>query len=139
LRIYDIVLFVFLFNLSLSIVNELGITQAGVTSHAINGMDENQWVINEAENTKNIGTEPTSTGVNLQAVFSWMNAIYQYAILAVPKAISVLLNSTIGVYPLLITIGVPNIIAIPLSTAVYFIYIIGAYQMFSKTSFKDYQ
>ena len=140
MRIYDIVLFVFLFSLALSVVKDLNlfgnVENVGVNSPYVNGQYQYVWT---QEELKNVGRISNATSeVNIQAVFSWLNAFYQFALLAIPRIVIIFFNATIGVYWLIQAIGIPEPFALTLATAIYFIYIIGMYQMFSSKSFREY-
>ncbi len=142
MRMYDIALFVFLFQISLSIVYNLNITNTtmpvGLNSGYLDGIPIDTWARTEAEGIAPLANSPTSTAVNTQDVFSYLNAFYQFAILAIPKMASFLFNATFGLLPMMTALGMPDIIALPLTTIVYIIYVVGFYQIFSKSSMKEY-
>jgi len=139
MKIYDIVLFVFIFNLSLSIVSELGLLEAYVKPNYIQGMTYGEYVSKEMSDFKKVSEQATKQAVSPQAVFSWFNLVYYFVIVGIPKIINILFYSTVGVYPLMRIIGIPDVLALPLSSIIYFIYVIGLYQMLTKSSFKDYE
>lgn len=138
MRIFDIAMLVFMFNLALSVVNGLGITTIGLSGNALNGNEPNSWVSQEMSNIGTIAATPTSKGIDIQALFNYLGAFYQLALLAIPRLVIIFFNSTIGVGFLLMALGVPPVLAIPLWAAVEFIYFIGFYQMFAKSSFGEY-
>lgn len=139
MRIYDVVLFVFIFNLSLGIVANLGTVGAGASSSYVAGSTSESYINSQANSIASIGEAPTAQAVNTQNTFSWFNAAYQFVMLGISKIISIFWDSTIGIYWMLTgTLHVPIVLALPLSLLVYFIYTLGLLQLFTQRSFKEY-
>lgn len=138
MRIYDIALFVLIFNLSLSMFNQLGVFQVGVSSPYIAGKTINEWAMEKKETVGKIVEGGSSEKINPEAVLSWFNAIYKFTINAIPEFFQMIYDATIGVYPLLLTLGIPKVLALPLATITYLVYTAGLLQLFMRTGVRDF-
>lgn len=153
MKIYDIVLFIFLFNLSLGIVNDitpyLGIdveTNPGYyclewdeSGNCVSSVGAKAWVSDESGGPSSLVRDVSDTAVNPEATFSWLNAIYAFVFKGIPAMVRIIFSATIGVLPLMLSLHIPVIVAAPISAVVYLLYTFGLYQFILDRSIKNYE
>lgn len=158
MKLYSVALIFFLLNLSLAFVQEFNaevgfmpaFVGSGGTYYCTNfddqGNCEEGYSYNASEWTKRISGDPsgvitgvTDDDVDSSSEFSWWGAIYQFVFKGLPKIATVLFSATIGVLPMLTSIGIPLLIAVPISAVVYLTYVFGVYQLVTDRSLKNYQ
>jgi len=112
-RFYHIMAFVFAFNLALSLYANLGITTCPRPSFSPN--------------------IPHPSEINVTRTNMTQESYYANVLNAVTLFFNVFYDMTVGFYPLLIELGVPDVIASVLATIVYFLYAIALVQFFTKS------
>jgi hypothetical protein len=115
MKFYNIALFVFLFNLALSIVNSLNLTSAYA-------MPAEQW---------NLPTNVTYTGSGL----STATVLFGDFVKALAWFIDAFAKATVLLPELIKSFGFPDIIAWAIASAVWFVYLAGIIQFVSGRSF----
>lgn len=115
MRFYEVILFLFCFNLALSLFENLGIVPfkaQGLTFHV-----------------------PTPQELQIQG--GPIESLYYGNIFAaIVTFFKIVIDATVGVYPMLISLGVPAVVAAPISAIIYFLYSITFIQLIGKISLK---
>jgi len=140
MRIIDIALYLFIFNLAIGITNnminnfsELNLL-SGVTKYQINiGNSEN--LVSE---TRAAGQSISATETSLEAVFSFFNTVWKGFIVVVPMIIDFIYNIALGIINFGNIMGISLIITVPIQLIVWIIYGIGFAQWISGRGFKEY-
>lgn len=135
MRIYDIALFVFIFNLSLGIMNQMNVS----SSYSIQPVENLN--LEKITSYRNSATESMSQSSNiLSDAVNFITESVELVITGVPMIIGCIWDATIGFKTVLETLlGVPSILAIPLWIIVNLIYFIGIAQLITGRNIKDYQ
>lgn len=151
MRLYDLAMFVFCFNLAISYVNGTITPAFNTTDIPYNpgwmgtGFNSAETMENQSTEVKDMFTPPKEEkednflGIDLQAVFSWFNALYYYAVTAITKVSTFLWGATIGIKQQLTVLGVPESIADILQTMMWTVYFLGMVQYGIGRSFREYE
>jgi hypothetical protein len=141
MRVYDLMLVVFLFTLSLSIVYNIettyGLYGGGVSMDSIGGVTSKEYLSTEITGVTTLSEEATKQGI-LEQTFGWFGNFWRMVIGGIKTVIRVFWDCTLGLPNLLESIGVPSILAIPLGIAANLIYLIGMLQWMMGKSFKEH-
>lgn len=140
IRVWDISLFLFIFNLSLGFVSGLGILNGFNYSGVEYGGVSADVFANNSLNDLGMSVNKINpeTG-SLPAGFSYLNAAYQFIIVGIPTLFSIIINVIAGIYLIMTTIGVPAGFAFMIQTIVWIIELIGLWQLFTGRSFREQQ
>lgn len=150
MRIYDIVIFIFIFNMSLSMVSQIGLVGDKVIIENICAERDDSglcirtekvatYVNEKSGNAQNVVEDVTGSDVDSTQEQSFVNAVYAFIFMGIPMIVGMLFESTILVYPMLLNVGFPKVLALPISTIVYVIYIFGVIQLIADRSMKSYE
>lgn len=152
MRIYDIILFLFVFNLALATVKNLNIVGSGIgvnpgeicTSWSDAGIclstvPATTWSERVQSKPSELSGSVTNIGISFEAVFSFLNAVYAFVFKGIPLFLDIFWSATVGVYWNMIAVGIPAALAVPLSAIVYFVYGIGLLQFMFQRSIKEYE
>lgn len=141
MRAYSLALVIFIFMLSLSFVSttimadyKTGVDIGGM-GHT--GQTPEEWYMSNADEIEEIGNSATDEATTGDADFSWYNNIYKPVALGMPMVLGVFYDCTFGLKAMLISIKVPDSLALILSIIAWFIYIIGLIQWITNRGFKQ--
>jgi hypothetical protein len=134
MRIYDIALFIFIFNLALGMVNEMGIVSPKYNKNPAGNY--NMIQIQADQEDLMVKTSQQSSNIVTDAI-NFVEDSIKLVTVGVPMLLKSLWNATLGLYGLLTSFGVPSTLAMILWTVCNFVYLVGAYQMFTGRSVKD--
>jgi len=139
MRLYDIAFFIFLFNIALGIVSDLGVIPANIGSIGIGGQSATSFASSAPNNFVTALNTAQNQGISIQAVFSWFNVAFQLLMLIISPLINLFYYILLGTKELLVLVGVPDYIAWTLQALVWFIYAMGISQYMAGRSFREYQ
>lgn len=129
MRIYDLMLFTFIFTVALSMISVLDIVP--YTSPAaldINGQTTTDYGYSYSSAAEGVVNQPSSQIPVIGELLSFLNIVYQFVVLGIPKLMLMLAYVTIGIPFMLIDLGIPSSISWLISGIVYLIYGVGILQ-----------
>jgi len=124
MRFYDIALFLFVFNIALSVVTELNVFGYSVPSN-------DEWINKTYENVTNFATASKLESSDISFL-----TIGQNLLSGIGLAFKILAYSTILIEPRFESLGVPSRIAWLISMPIYLLYGIAIAQLLSGRAFK---
>jgi hypothetical protein len=139
MRVYDIALFIFIFQISLGIVKNIGITSAGLSGVGISGQSAEAYALQQTSQVKGLSEQGQSEGINLQAIFSWFNAAFKFVVNGIPMVINFIWDMFAGIYVILTALQAPVWFALSMQALVYLIYTVGLLQYVIGRSFREYE
>lgn len=144
MRVVEIALFLFIFNISIGLVNSMIVTfpELGILSSVTKDMPETSYAESTAGEVTAAGAAVAGTATDVVGqVFNWFNIVWRGFIILIPTVISFISNIVFGISTF-ITILIPlpeiYILAWTLQVIVWAIYAIGFMQWISGRGFKEY-
>jgi hypothetical protein len=138
MRIYDIMLFTFIFTVALSMTDVMALVPySSVGSPGISGTTTTAYARDSADTAQQVVNQPTSTIPIVGELLSFLNIVYQFVVLGLPKIMLIIADCTFEIQFLLIRLGLPDTIAWLVAGIVWFIYGIGILQYAIGRSLQD--
>src|SRR3989304_4697294 len=142
MRFYDMMIFIFIFNISSGVVNSLNLFGLDNSVLEVNGQQPQDYAQTNINHLNGSIATVTGTGAAAGAL-SWLNLVYQFIIVIIPQILNVFLQTTIG-FPLLLNailaqlgMASPGLLSIPLGALVIFIEVFGMAQFMTGRSFRE--
>jgi hypothetical protein len=137
MRVYDISLFLFIFNLMLGMVTGLvdgAIIDLAETKEPLDNYN-NEDVQAHIDTTKN----QTLGAGGVESEPNFIVESIRYVTIAIPKFMGLLYNITFGLPAMLNAFGMPDVIVIPIGAIIMLVYLIGILQLVLGRSVRDAQ
>jgi len=152
MRMYDIALFIFIFQLCLGLVKTMdldAIAGTGMSSDICIAKDSNgvctqsvtpeEYAQMQSSNVEAMSSKMQESSISIQAVFSWFNVVFMAVVNGIPTILDFFINATVGIYLILTAMGVPTLFATAIQSMVYLVYFIGGMQYWIGRSMREYQ
>ena len=124
MRLFDIILFIVLFEVFIGALNVSGLFPTTVETMEITAIEDSIAKIEQVANPEGVSSDPSAFGL-LKGAFAALN-IFRSVVL-----------SMIYLYAPMKALGMPHIIALPIQVGIWFLYVAWAFQVFTGRSLKN--
>ena len=138
MRFYDILLFILLMNVSMSIVHNMGILEnVGPSEIAIGGTDYTSYAKQQSGNLTSKVRSVTGTEAAEGIDLGFFNRAFHLLMLIIPLVLKIVLDSTVLVWQMFSEMGVPLTLNVALTAIIWISELLGLAQLISGRSFKE--